>query len=87
MPTARSESGGVCIPGLGDLVVGGRGDSGDPLRTAELLGSDGAGVRTWKEVSPMIEARVAASAVYLDGTVFVGNSPMYSGIRISSVIL
>ena len=74
MPTARSGSGAVHIPGVGELVVGGWGNSGGRLRTAELLRGVEVGdgeARVWREVVAMNKPVWKPSVVYLNGSVIV----------------
>ena len=69
----RNGCAAVDVPGVGVLVVGGVGKSGESLKTAELLEAREAGVGRWRAIEPMIEAKGwRPSAVYFDGAVFVG---------------
>ena len=74
MPTVRVACAAVDVPGVGVLVVGGVGKSGEYLKTAELLEAREAGVGRWRAIEPMIESRWRPSAVYFDGAVFVGST-------------
>ena len=74
MSIARYLSGSVHIPGIGDLVLGGRGVQKRKLCEAELLRSADettGNVKTWSAIDPMIKARIKPHAVYFNNSVIV----------------
>ena len=74
MPTARWACAAVDVPGVGVLVVGGVGRSGEVLKTAELLEVRESSVGRWRAMEAMVEGRRGPSAVYFDDAVFVGSA-------------
>ena len=73
MPTGRTNSAAVHIPGIGDLVIGGTANSQN-LSTVELLETTQMGDRSVlvrREINPMIEPKISPMAVYIEETVYV----------------
>uniref|UniRef100_A0A5K3G7I5 Kelch repeat-containing protein n=1 Tax=Mesocestoides corti TaxID=53468 RepID=A0A5K3G7I5_MESCO len=73
MPTSRFESAAVNIPNVGIIVVGGRQTGDYTLDTAELLtgSEEDDEYWTWRELTPMLERRVAPAIAYYHDRVFV----------------
>ncbi|KAM7536853.1 hypothetical protein Aperf_G00000086670 [Anoplocephala perfoliata] len=75
MPTARYGTGAAHIPGLGELVVGGKPHlHRNAMNTVELLQIDASTVGTghkWVKFAPMLCARLAPKAEFFKGTVYV----------------